>query len=64
MDLQFIYYDANANVIGAGALNTNAGLDNIAAVEVVITGEVARPTLVKAGAQRQTQRYRIRVRNA
>jgi prepilin-type N-terminal cleavage/methylation domain-containing protein len=63
VDLQFIYYDTNANVIGAAALNTNTGLDNIAAVEVVIIGQVARPALVKAGAQQQTQRYRIRVRN-
>lgn len=64
VNLQFIYYNSNGNVINAAALNTNTGLDNIAAVEVVITGQVARPKLVDQGAQQQTQRYRIRVRNA
>lgn len=64
VDLQFIYYDANLNVITDAVLNTNSGLDRIATVEVVIVGQVTRPTLVNPGARQQTQRYRIRVRNA
>jgi type IV pilus assembly protein PilW len=63
VDLQFIYYDANMNVLSDAVLNTNSGIDRIATVEVVIVGQVARPALVNPGARQQTQRYRIRVRN-
>jgi hypothetical protein len=64
VDLQFIYYDANMNILTDAVLNTNSGIERVSTVEVMMVGQVARPALVNTDAQQQTLRYRIRVRNA
>jgi hypothetical protein len=62
--LEFKYYDANMVLISDARLrNTNSGVESISTVEVIMVGQVARPALVNPDAQRQTQHYRIRVRN-
>lgn len=59
--LQFIYYDKNGNVLPPAGLNTNAALDNIRTVEVILTGQVENPG--RAIEKRQTQQFRIKIRN-
>ncbi len=59
--LQFIYYDANGNILPPAGLNTDAALDKIRTVEVILTGQVKNPdrTIEKS----QTQQFRIKIRN-
>ncbi len=60
--LQFKYYDTNdAELSPAVVLTTNAGLDKIRTVEIILTGQVANPgrTIEKI----QTQQFRIKIRN-
>ncbi len=60
-NLQFIYYDSNDNVLPPAGLSTNAGLDKIRTVEVILAGQVENPgrTIEKT----QTQQFRIKIRN-
>ena len=59
--LRFKYYDTNDTELPPAGLNTNAKLDKIRTVEVILTGQVANPgrTIEKI----QTQQFRIKIRN-
>jgi len=60
-NLQFIYYDTNDAVLPPAGLTTNAALDKIRTVEVILTGQVENPG--RATETSQTQRFRIKIRN-
>ena len=60
-NLQFIYYDKNGNVLPPSGLSTNAGLDKIRTVEIILTGRVANPG--RTIETSQTQQFRIKIRN-
>lgn len=60
-NLQFIYYDTNNAVLSPAVLSTNAGLDKIRTVEIILTGRVANPG--RTIETSQTQQFRIKIRN-
>ncbi len=62
-DLRFQYYDSNNALIAPATMTTEAVLDTIRTVEVIISGQIQNPNRVSAGNRTWTQQFRIRVRN-
>ena len=62
-NLQFQYYDSANALITPATMTTEAVLDTIRTVEVIITGQVQNTSRISAGNRTWTQQFKIRVRN-
>lgn len=62
-DLQFKYYDSSDVLINPATMTSEAVLDTIRTVEVIVSGQVQNPDRVSLGNRTWTQQFRVRIRN-